>query len=166
MLGHYEATGKASLVGGLLFGGGVLGFRVCANCLKEPGTQHVIQDSNIEYTPSSKNDSANSIMGYGGALTLVNGSPFEWTLSSQTSYQMDTWKWPNVGAGKDGNPKTTPLYSDTEYRQERRPESTLSLRRSGSRRTMPVKHTMTLRGLRRSFRYLGRNPRIINSPFR
>ncbi|KAF2633711.1 hypothetical protein BU25DRAFT_464926 [Macroventuria anomochaeta] len=39
-------------------------------------------------------------MGYGGALALVNGLPFEWTLSSQSSYQMDTWKWPNVAAGK------------------------------------------------------------------
>jgi hypothetical protein len=166
MLGHYEATGRASLVGSLLLGRGAMGVCLGANCLKEPGTQHVIQDSNIEYTSSSKNDSANGIMGYGGALTLVNGSPFEWTLSSQTSYQMDTWKWPNVGAGKDGNSKTTCLYSDTEHRQERQLGSMLSGGRNGLRRTMQVKHTTTLRGLQRSFRYLARNPRIINSPSR
>jgi hypothetical protein len=153
-------------VGGLLFGGGAVGFCVDANCLKEPDTQHVIQDSNIEYTPIDHNNSKNGIMGYGGALTLVNGSPFEWTLSSQTSYQMDTWKWPNVGAGKIGNSKNTSLYNDTYIRQERQPGFMLSLRRSGSRRTMLVKHTMTSREPQRSFRYLGRNPKTINSPSR
>lgn len=39
-------------------------------------------------------------MGYGGALTLVNGSPFNWVTSSTPSYQMDTWSWPTVNAGK------------------------------------------------------------------
>lgn len=32
-------------------------------------------------------------------MTLVNGSPFDWTLSRQSSYQMDAWKWPTVAAG-------------------------------------------------------------------
>jgi len=39
------------------------------------------------------------IMGYGGALTLVNGSPYDWVVSSSHSYQMDTWKWPTINAG-------------------------------------------------------------------
>ncbi|KAF1837298.1 PLC-like phosphodiesterase [Decorospora gaudefroyi] len=39
-------------------------------------------------------------MGWGGYLTLLNGSPFDWTLSSQHSYQMDSWKWPTISAGK------------------------------------------------------------------
>ncbi|KAF2865858.1 PLC-like phosphodiesterase [Massariosphaeria phaeospora] len=39
-------------------------------------------------------------MGYGGFLTLLNGSPNDWTLSGQHSYQMDTWSWPTVSAGK------------------------------------------------------------------
>ncbi|KAH7400960.1 PLC-like phosphodiesterase [Phaeosphaeria sp. MPI-PUGE-AT-0046c] len=39
-------------------------------------------------------------MGYGGSLTLVNGSPFDWVTSSTHSYQMDTWKWPTINAGK------------------------------------------------------------------
>ncbi|KAH8732275.1 PLC-like phosphodiesterase [Phaeosphaeriaceae sp. PMI808] len=39
-------------------------------------------------------------MGYGGALTLVNGSPFDWVLKSAPSYQMDAWSWPTVSAGK------------------------------------------------------------------
>jgi hypothetical protein len=38
-------------------------------------------------------------MGYGGALTLVNGSPFNWVTSSTPSYQMDAWSWPTVNAG-------------------------------------------------------------------
>ncbi|KAF2191085.1 PLC-like phosphodiesterase [Zopfia rhizophila CBS 207.26] len=39
-------------------------------------------------------------MGYVGYLTLLNGSPFDWTLSGQHAYQMDTWSWPTIGAGK------------------------------------------------------------------
>ncbi|KAF2828377.1 PLC-like phosphodiesterase [Ophiobolus disseminans] len=39
-------------------------------------------------------------MGWGGALTLVNGSPFDWSVSSTSSYQMPAWKWPTVTAGK------------------------------------------------------------------
>jgi len=35
----------------------------------------------------------------------VNGSPFDWTVSSAPSYQMDAWKWPTVSAGK-----ATPLF--------------------------------------------------------
>ncbi|KAF2687063.1 PLC-like phosphodiesterase [Lentithecium fluviatile CBS 122367] len=38
-------------------------------------------------------------MGYGGYLTLLNGSPNDWTLSSQHSYQMDAWSWPTISAG-------------------------------------------------------------------
>ncbi|CAO2647714.1 Nn.00g086360.m01.CDS01 [Neocucurbitaria sp. VM-36] len=45
-------------------------------------------------------EKGSSIMGYGGALTLVNGSPFHWILTSQHSYQMDTWSWPTISAGK------------------------------------------------------------------
>lgn len=78
---------------------GGLGVHISSAEFKERGTQHVLQDTNIEDPSSSQNHSANGIMGYGGALTLVNGSPFDWTLSGQNSYQMDTWKWPNVAAG-------------------------------------------------------------------
>ncbi|PSN67147.1 PLC-like phosphodiesterase [Corynespora cassiicola Philippines] len=39
-------------------------------------------------------------MGYGGYLTLVNGSPNDWVLSGHSSYQMDTWSWPTISAGK------------------------------------------------------------------
>ncbi|KAF2203413.1 PLC-like phosphodiesterase [Delitschia confertaspora ATCC 74209] len=38
-------------------------------------------------------------MGYGGYMTLLNGSPYDWTLSSQHAYQMDSWNWPTVAAG-------------------------------------------------------------------
>jgi len=33
-------------------------------------------------------------------MTLVNGSPFDWTLTYSHSYQMSTWSWPTVAAGK------------------------------------------------------------------
>ena len=39
-------------------------------------------------------------MGYGGSLTLLNGSPHDWTLSGQHSYQMSTWSWPTISAGQ------------------------------------------------------------------
>ncbi|OCK83889.1 PLC-like phosphodiesterase [Lepidopterella palustris CBS 459.81] len=39
-------------------------------------------------------------MGYGGYMTLINGSPYDWTLAGQHSYQMSTWNWPTVSAGK------------------------------------------------------------------
>ncbi|KAI0615204.1 PLCXc domain-containing protein, partial [Pyrenophora tritici-repentis] len=38
-------------------------------------------------------------MGWGGSITLVNASPFDWTLSGSHSYQMDTWQWPTISAG-------------------------------------------------------------------
>ncbi|KAF1947977.1 PLC-like phosphodiesterase [Clathrospora elynae] len=39
-------------------------------------------------------------MGWGGYLTLVNGSPLNWTSANTHSYQMETWNWPTVNAGK------------------------------------------------------------------
>lgn len=39
-------------------------------------------------------------MGYGGYMNMVNGSPFDWVTSSTHSYQMDTWNWPAVSAGR------------------------------------------------------------------
>ncbi|KAF2019644.1 PLC-like phosphodiesterase [Aaosphaeria arxii CBS 175.79] len=38
-------------------------------------------------------------MGYGGFLTILNGSPHDFALSGQHSYQMDTWSWPTIQAG-------------------------------------------------------------------
>jgi hypothetical protein len=35
----------------------------------------------------------------GGGLTLVNGSPFDWALDNQHSYQLDTWEWPTINSG-------------------------------------------------------------------
>jgi len=35
----------------------------------------------------------------GGYLTLLNGSPNDWTVTGQHSYQMDAWNWPTVKAG-------------------------------------------------------------------
>lgn len=100
MHGHYEAAGWASMAVILQIVGRAAGLQIGGTELKERGirTQQVLEN-NIEHISSGQNDTANGIMGYGGALTLVNGSPFEWTLSGQSSYQMDAWKWPNVAAG-------------------------------------------------------------------
>jgi len=39
----------------------------------------------------------------GGYITLVNGSPYDWTLTGQHSYQMSTWNWPTISAGMNTN---------------------------------------------------------------
>ncbi len=100
MLGHYGATRLACFVVAVFLVGEGVGGHVGDATFKERGAQHVLVQSSTAYLSAGRNNSANGIMGYGGALTLVNGSPFEWKLSSETSYQMDTWKWPNVAAGK------------------------------------------------------------------
>lgn len=100
MLDHYGAHWKASLAAAaLVFTEGAVGFHVGGIQFKEQGSQHILERDNTRYSSRNQNNSANRFMGYGGALTLVNGSPFEWRLNSQTSYQMDTWKWPNVASG-------------------------------------------------------------------
>lgn len=99
MLGDYGAHGQAGLVVTLGLVGGGVGLHMGDTEHKEHGNQHILKDDNIVYPSTHQNNSVNGIMGYGGALTLVNGSPFEWTLSSQTSYQMDTWKFLDVAAG-------------------------------------------------------------------
>jgi hypothetical protein len=41
-----------------------------------------------------------SIIGHGGYMTLVNGSPFDWVNSGSThAYQMSAWSWPTISAG-------------------------------------------------------------------
>jgi hypothetical protein len=39
------------------------------------------------------------IMGWGGYLTLLNGSPSNWVVTGTSSYQMPAWSWPTVQAG-------------------------------------------------------------------
>lgn len=96
-----ERTGRVGPLAVLGFVRQCLSLRVGGTEYKEHSTQHILGGDNTIPTSRIWNSSANGFMGYGGALTLVNGSPFEWTLSSQTSYQMDTWKWPNLAAGTD-----------------------------------------------------------------
>lgn len=101
MPGHHGPTQQAcSVTAVLLLVGGAVG--VCAGDVgfKERGTQRVFKDDSAASLPAGQNETVHGIMGYGGALTLVNASPYEWTLSSESSYQMDTWKWPNVAAGE------------------------------------------------------------------
>ncbi|KAJ8117833.1 hypothetical protein OPT61_g1057 [Boeremia exigua] len=100
MLGHCRATIQTCFVITLFLIRGGVGVRVGGTEFKERGTQHSLKEDNTKYTSSGQNSSAGGIMGYGGSLTLVNGSPFEWKLSSESSYQMDAWKWPNVAAGE------------------------------------------------------------------
>lgn len=144
----------------LAFMRGGVGLHIGGTEFKEHGTQRILKDHNTVNTPNAQNDSANGFMGYGGALTLVNGSPLEWTLSSQTSYQMDTWKWPNVAAGTEiGSLASTAGYNTNAY-QVKRKESTSNSVRSGSQRMIGAKHTTTLPALGRNSRYSERKLRI------
>lgn len=102
MRGHHGAARGAGIVVALRLAGRGASLQVGGTEFKERGSQEVLGERVFRHSSSDCNNTGNSIMGYGGAvgaLTLVNGSPFEWTLSSQSSYQMDTWKWPNVAAG-------------------------------------------------------------------
>lgn len=49
---------------------------------KQQGSQHILKNDSTGYSSRNHKDSVNDFIGYGGALTLVNGSPFEWTLNS------------------------------------------------------------------------------------
>lgn len=55
----------------------------------------------------------------------MNGSPFDWTLSGQHSYQMDAWNWPAVRAGK--NLFCSHMYPNAEHMQEQLQGFMLSL---------------------------------------
>jgi hypothetical protein len=67
--------------------------------IEERVAQITLHEADCDRPSNSQIDQEGFIMGYGGALTLVNGSPFDWVTSSSHSYQMDTWSWPTVNAG-------------------------------------------------------------------
>jgi hypothetical protein len=81
------------------------------------------------------------IMGYGGYLTLVNGSPFDWVTSSTPSYQMDTWNWPTVSAGKVFD--LIASRQDTDKVQAKPQRCMSSLVRKVRQRTMQARLTST-----------------------
>jgi len=39
-------------------------------------------------------------MGQGGYITLVNGTPYNWVCTYNHSYQMNSWKFPDIASGK------------------------------------------------------------------
>jgi hypothetical protein len=67
--------------------------------IAERRPQIALQETDCNLPSKSQTNTDGFTMGYGGALTLVNGSPFDWVTSSTHSYQMDTWSWPTVNAG-------------------------------------------------------------------
>jgi hypothetical protein len=67
--------------------------------IEERADQIALHETDCDRPSNSQIDQEGFVMGYGGALTLVNGSPFDWVTSSSHSYQMDTWSWPTVNAG-------------------------------------------------------------------
>jgi hypothetical protein len=67
--------------------------------IEERVDQIALHETDCDRPSNNQIDQKGFIMGYGGALTLVNGSPFDWVSSSSHSYQMDTWSWPTVHAG-------------------------------------------------------------------
>tara|TARA_R110002003_G_scaffold44_11_gene3336 strand:+ start:40040 stop:40363 length:324 start_codon:yes stop_codon:yes gene_type:complete len=66
----------------------------------EGSFQVALQEVYRDRTFRDQEEKEGFIMGWGGALTLVNGSPFDWTVGSAPSYQMDAWSWPTVDAGE------------------------------------------------------------------
>lgn len=124
MLSSYGAHGKTSLLVTLGLVGGGVGLHMGGANFKEHGSQRIFQVDIIRDISKNQNNSANGFMGYGGALTLLNGSPFEWTLNSQTSYQMDTWKWASVQSGKTNRPTMSTKVCNTDASQVEQNEST------------------------------------------
>jgi hypothetical protein len=104
-MGHFRVSYQnlmISIMVALHVGAGV--FALPKDCsgfasIEGRGDQSVLQEIDCHTLSSSQIDQEGFIMGYGGALTLVNGSPFDWVTSSSHSYQMDTWNWPTVNAG-------------------------------------------------------------------
>lgn len=91
-----------SILPALVGGVGVLGLHT--DCVgfttkEEQRQQVILLEGNCGRGQSYQEEKEGFIMGYGGALTLVNGSPFDWVVSSAPSYQMDAWNWPTVNAG-------------------------------------------------------------------
>lgn len=111
--------------------------------------QGVLQESGCHRLRNSTAEKEGFIMGYGGALTLVNGSPFDWVTSSTHSYQMDTWKWPTINAGMI-RLYTSGITITTDDQQERRQECTSSSAQSGRRKTMQERLTTISRAHRTS----------------
>jgi len=100
----------------LQVGAGVLG--LCKDCVDFAGIERgadqvVLQENDCDELQEQELEKE-GFMGWGGALTLVNGSPFDWTVSSASSYQMPAWNWPTVQAGMQLH--EFPLYSDTDTR--------------------------------------------------
>jgi hypothetical protein len=67
--------------------------------IEERVDQIALHDTDCDRPSNNQIDQEGFIMGYGGGLNLVNGSPFDWVTSSSHSYQMETWSWPTVNAG-------------------------------------------------------------------
>ena len=107
--------------------------------------QGVLHESSCDGLRDSTAEREGFIMGYGGALTLVNGSPYDWVVSSSHSYQMDTWKWPTINAGMIPN---QPNSSWADAEQERHPECRSSLAYSDRQRTTQERLTMMSRARR------------------
>ena len=83
-------------------GAGVLGLHIDYAdfaSIEKKVNQIALQESDCRNFLKDITEKEGFFMGYGGALTLVNGSPFDWVLNSAPSYQMDAWQWPTVTAG-------------------------------------------------------------------
>jgi hypothetical protein len=96
---YHGAIGGVGVVVALHFVHRAAGLYVGGTAFEELSPQQVLKVGICEHISNNTDNTAYGFMGYGGALTLVNGSPYDWTLSSQSSYQMNTWEWPKVAAG-------------------------------------------------------------------
>jgi hypothetical protein len=149
-----EATWRRcviSMVVALFAGLGVSGHLI--DCVGFTGIERRVDQITLQRNECDKRlnlgvEKEGFIMGYGGALTLVNGSPFNWVTSSTPSYQMDAWSWPTVNAGRVLYQSTSQQKADTM--QEKLLGYISNLGRKGKLKTMQERHTITSRALQTS----------------
>jgi hypothetical protein len=82
--------------------------------------QIALKEKDCDQSPVQGGEEQDSIMGYGGYMTLVNGSPFDWVNSSSHAYQMSTWSWPVVSAGPSFKCIITSIKTDNGKGKQRK----------------------------------------------
>jgi hypothetical protein len=122
---HAAVRGRwvISILVSLRDGVGVLGQR--NECVGFAGAEKTVEQITLSGEDCDRlsvqgGEEQESIMGYGGYMTLVNGSPFDWVNSSTHAYQMSTWSWPIISAGPSSKYTTTGIKTDSKQGKPRR----------------------------------------------
>jgi hypothetical protein len=123
--------------------------------------QIALQKNNCDNSSKQLTEEEGFIMGYGGALTLVNGSPFDWVVSSAPSYQMSTWSWPQSTQVRQ--PTRRILKPGIDTRQGKRQEYMSSMAQRAKQETMQARLITMLQAHQTSFQYWPGSLQITNS---